>query len=154
MCVPILKCFLCVIYRIVCICNHTNICHVHMCSLYMCMFFTCQRNWNDGVFLSGVNPHHLAMIGSFLLYGNPTWLNHTSYGKQSIFGSGIHCISKPQIAPIKALVWHAHTKAQLCDLIWLVSLLGYSFSFSNTPQSSPVCTQLAGFIAWYGFVNT
>lgn len=51
--------------------------------------------------LSGVSPHHLAMVASFLLYWNLKWFNHTSYGKQSIFGSVIHSTSKPQIAAIK-----------------------------------------------------
>lgn len=148
MCVPVLSCFLCVDYWTVCICDRTSMCHVHACSLCMCMFSTCQPNGSDGVSLSvWVNPHHLAMIGSFLLYWNPKWLNHTSYGKQSISGSGIHCFSKPQIAPIKALVWHARTNTQLFDLIWLVSVWGHSLSFSRTPQSSPVFSQSPGFSA-------
>lgn len=54
--------------------------------------------------LSGVNPQHLAMIGSFLLYRNPKWRNHTLYGKQSMYGSDMHSILKPQIAPIKEFV--------------------------------------------------
>ncbi len=85
-------------------------------------------------------------LAHFFYTGTPKWLNNTSYGKQSIFGSGIHCVSKPQIAPIKVLVWHAHTNTELFDLIWLVSVRGHSFSFPNTPQFSPVCSQSPYFI--------
>lgn len=112
--------------------------------------------------LSGVNPHHLAVIGSFLLYWNSKWLNHTSYGKQSIFGSDIHSTSKPQIAPIKGPVWHAHTNTQLFDLIWLVSITGrrvLPFQISLNPHLSAlihrgsqfgVCEHLNVFVCpWY-----
>lgn len=52
------------------------------------------------VCLSGVNPQHLAMIGSFLLYSNPKWHNCALDGNQSIYGSNIHSSLKPQITPI------------------------------------------------------
>lgn len=98
--------------------------------------------------LSGVNPHHLAMIGLFLLYWNTKWLNHTSYGKQSIFGSDIHSISKPQIAPIKALVWHAHTNTHLFDLPWLVSISAHRvqpFQIGLNLHLSALCHQSSQF---------
>lgn len=61
--------------------------------------------------LSGINPQHLAVIDSFLSRWSPKRPNHTLYGKQSIFGSHIHSIWKPQIAPIKPVVSHTDTHA-------------------------------------------
>lgn len=116
--------FLFVVHRIVCICNHISMCHVHVCSICVCFLHVILMEVMVSLCLSGVNPRHLAVIGSFLLYWNSKWFNHTSYGKQSIFGSDIHSTSKPQIAPIKGPVWHAHTNTQLFDLIWLVSISG------------------------------
>lgn len=132
-------------------------CSRTVCSLCMCVcsLHVISTQVMVSLCLAGVNPHHLAMIGSSLSHWNPKWLNHISYGKQSIFGSDIHSISKPQIAPIKALVWHAHTNTQLFDLIWLVSIAGHRvFSFPNRPQSAPICTQSPGFTAWCVCVNT
>lgn len=71
---------------------------------YVCSFTCLPLEVMVSLCLSRVNPHHLAVIGSFLLYWNPKRHNHTLYGKQSIFGSDIHSASKPQIAPIKRLV--------------------------------------------------
>lgn len=95
-------------------------CHVHECSfcIYAC-FFAWHPNGMVSLHVSGVNPQHLAMIGSFLFCWNPTWCNHM-YGKQSIYGSDMHSISKPQTAPMKGLVWHAHR--QTFDLTWQVSI--------------------------------
>lgn len=68
---------------------------------YVCSFTCLLLEVMVSLCLSRVNPHHLAVVGSFLLYWNPKRHNHTLYGKQSIFGSDIHSASKPQIAPIK-----------------------------------------------------
>lgn len=74
-------------------------CHVHVCGV--CVFsHVIPLDVMVSLCLPGVNPRHLAVIGSFLLYWNPKWLNHTSYGRQSIFGSDIPSSWKPQIAPI------------------------------------------------------
>lgn len=132
-CLPALWCFyvyfiglfvyvttwICVMYMHVCI----GLCFLHVIPVEV-MVCLC---------LSGVNPHHLAVIGSFLLYWNPKWLNHTSYGKQSIFGSVIHSTSKPQIAPIKGPVWHAHTHKH--TVVWSY-LTGIYLRFFSFPSSS------------------
>lgn len=124
-CLPALSC---AVHRAVCIYNHISTCHVRVCRMRICVCFSLviPVEVMVSLCLSGVNPRHLAVIGSFLLYWNPKWLNHTSYGKQSIFGSDIHSTSKPQIAPIKGPIWHAHTNTQSFDLIWLVSISGRS----------------------------
>lgn len=75
--------------------------------------------------LSGVNPHHLAVIGKFFFYTG-TWnglITLRMKNNPSLYLTSIST-SKPQIAPIKALVWHAHTNTQLFDLISLVTMSG------------------------------
>lgn len=69
-------------------CNHVAMCHVpeSIVCAYAYVFFISRDDSGDGVCLSDVNPQHLAMIGSFLLYSNPKWHNCVLYGNQSILG--------------------------------------------------------------------
>ena len=130
----------------------TRVCVMFMyaVSAHMCVFSDMSPRWKWWCLrvCLGVNPHHLAMIGSSLLFCSRKWLNHTSYGKQSIFGSDIHSIWKPQIAPIKSLVRHAHTNTQLFDLAVSDWYQCQCFSFPDRPQSLPMCTQSPGLNAW------
>lgn len=106
-------------------------CHVHECSMCIYVwFFYMTSQWQLCLCLCGVSPLHLAMIGSLLFHWNPTWCNHM-YGKQSIYGSDMHSISKPQIVPMKGLVWHTHkhNHSILPD-----KYLSQSFCFSNRPS--------------------
>lgn len=66
------------------------------------VFFISRDDGGDGVALclSEVNPQHLAMIGSFLLYSNPKWHSCVLYGNQSIYGFDVHSSLKPEIGPI------------------------------------------------------
>ena len=130
----------------------TRVCVMFMYadSAHMCVFSNMSPRWKWWCLrvCLGVNPHHLAMIGSSLLFWDRKWLNHTSYGKQSIFGSDIHSIWKPQIAPIKSLVRHAHTNTQLFDLAVSHWYQCQCFPFPDRPQSLPMCTQSPGSETW------
>lgn len=142
MCVPAYS-FMFVLCVVVYVTTSVWVMFMYVVCAWMCFVHAIAVEVMVSLCLSWVNPHHLAAIGSFLLYWNSKWLNHTSYWKQSIFGSDTHSTSKPQIAPIKGPAWHAHTNTQLFERIWLVSISGRSISpFQIGLNPRPICTRV------------
>lgn len=130
MCVPAC-CFMfffkCLVHIIVCIYNHRSMCHVHVCAyVYVFFFFTCHPNGSDGVSLSVWGKSSPSGCDWQFFFYTGTWnglITLRMKNNPSLYLTSIST-SKPQIAPIKALVWHAHTNTQLFDLISLVSMSG------------------------------